>query len=112
VIKGKSLFSAPKDKVLDGVTRKSVLQVALQNGYEFFEKEIGPLELSSFDGAFLTSTSSKIMPIKKFWFGQDTNFSQKNFAVVENLETFEFGQITANLKMLMRLYDQSLDLLH
>lgn len=63
-MKDRTIIGAPKEKILDGVTMKHVLQTAVNHGYTIEERDIMPAELSSFDGAFFTSTSSKIMPIR------------------------------------------------
>jgi branched-subunit amino acid aminotransferase/4-amino-4-deoxychorismate lyase len=42
-----------------------VLRVALENNFQLVEDEIALSDIHEFDGAFLTSTSSKIMPLKK-----------------------------------------------
>ncbi len=61
-IKDKTLYSAPREKILEGVMRMAVLKVARDNGFEFVERDI-PLEsITEFDNTFVTSTSSKIMP--------------------------------------------------
>jgi branched-chain amino acid aminotransferase len=62
-MKGLTLFSPPASEILHGVTRKHVLAVAKQLGY-FCEEVAIPLDsITTYDGAFLTSTSTKIMPI-------------------------------------------------
>ncbi|RJQ33819.1 hypothetical protein C4556_03845 [Candidatus Parcubacteria bacterium] len=60
---GKTLYSAPEAVILQGVTRKAVLRVALDIGFVLEEKELRPDEVQEY-GAFLTSTSSKILPIR------------------------------------------------
>ena len=75
-IKGKVLYSPPEAHILLGVTRKIVLKVARENGFDVVEKELRPGELSRYDGAFLTSTSSGIMPVAsvgEFRFGARPN---------------------------------------
>lgn len=62
-IKNRTIFTPPESVVLPGVTRDKVLQVARKHGYEITEQNITPAELAGYDGAFLTSTSSKIMPL-------------------------------------------------
>lgn len=89
-IRGKTIFSPPEEKMLDGVTRKTVLQVARENGYEVVLRDIVPNDLGSFDGAFLTSTSSKILPVRK-------------------IDAFEYSVIPDALRQLMKLYDTFLD---
>lgn len=62
-IKDKQIFSPPESVILLGVTRDHVLKIAKQNGFELIEKEIKANELGDYNGFFLTSTSTKIMPI-------------------------------------------------
>ncbi len=85
-IQGKTLVSPPEEKILLGVTRKAVLQVAVQNGYEVVQKDIHPADLREYDGAFLTSTSAKILPIR-------------------SVDTFQFGEHPDALKKLMAVFD-------
>ena len=62
-IKGRTLFSPDEEEILLGVTRKAVLKVAADNGFAVEQKDIRPADLQEYDGAFLTSTSSGIMPV-------------------------------------------------
>jgi branched-chain amino acid aminotransferase len=64
-IKDKTLYSPPTSEILEGIMRKAVLKVALANGFKLEEKKIPLASISQYDGAFLTSTSSQIMPISK-----------------------------------------------
>jgi branched-chain amino acid aminotransferase len=63
-IKGKTVYSPPIEEILLGVTRDKVIKVAESNGFKIIEKDLPLAELASYDGLFITSTSSKIMPIK------------------------------------------------
>lgn len=65
VIKDKTIMGAPKKEILEGVTMKHVLSVAKANGFEVREGDITLRDLKNYDGAFFTSTSSKIMPLSK-----------------------------------------------
>ena len=64
-IEGTTLFSAPENEILLGVTRKAVLKVATDIGFKIEERDLTPENVSSYDGAFLTSTSSKIVPVRR-----------------------------------------------
>jgi len=64
-MKGHTIYTPREEEVLLGVTRKAVLHVAAKNGFNVEEKDIRPEDLSEYDGLFLTSTSSKIVPIRK-----------------------------------------------
>ena len=63
-IKDKTIYTPFEKDILLGVMRKTTLKVALKNGYRIVETNIKIDDLESYDGAFVTSTSSKIMPIK------------------------------------------------
>lgn len=63
-IKDKIIYTPLEKDILLGVTRKSLLKVAVENGYEIVEKDIKIDDIANFDGAFISSTSSKIVPIK------------------------------------------------
>ena len=70
-ISGKTIFSPPESEILLGVTRDNVIKVAKRGGYKVIEKPLPLNYLTNYDGLFLTSTSSKIMPIKSI---NDDNF--------------------------------------
>lgn len=63
-IKDKTIYTPFEKDILLGVMRKIMLKVALENKYSVIEKNIKLEDIKSYDGAFVTSTSSKIMPIK------------------------------------------------
>src|SRR3989344_710737 len=88
-IRGKTLYTAPDERILLGVTRDNVIQVAKQNGYEVEIAAVVHVDLKLYDGAFLTSTSSKIMPIKK-------------------VDQFEFASIVEPIHSLQAHYDEFL----
>lgn len=48
---------------MEGVTLMHVLEAAKKNGYDVEYRPIPLKDIATFDGAFLTSTSSKIMPL-------------------------------------------------
>lgn len=88
-IQDMTLFTPVKEKILDGVTRQTVISVAKIKGFTIKEENIPYSLLNSFDGAFLTSTSSKIIPITE-------------------IDTFKFT-IPSKLKELMQIYNQFLE---
>jgi branched-chain amino acid aminotransferase len=89
-IQGKTLISPPEEKILLGVTRKAVLKVAKDNGFAYEERPITWGEMMKYDGAFLTSTSTKIVPIR-------------------SADGEELPKSAPALKELMDLYDRFLD---
>lgn len=65
VMKDRTIISPPSAQILPGIMRSKVLQIAKSNSFEIIEQEIKPEDLSRYDGAFLTSATSKIMPISR-----------------------------------------------
>lgn len=63
-LKERTIVSPPEEDILLGVTRKAVLKAATKAGFEFRQAEIGMNEVANFDAAFITSTSSKILPVR------------------------------------------------
>lgn len=63
-IKDKTIYTPHELDILLGVMRKVMLKVALKNDYKIVETNIKFDDIKSYDGAFVTSTSSKIVPIK------------------------------------------------
>ncbi len=64
VTKNKELVTRPPDNsILNGVTRRSVASVAIENGYHFVERAFSLEEALSAAEVFLTSTTSNVMPV-------------------------------------------------
>jgi D-alanine transaminase/branched-chain amino acid aminotransferase len=63
-IAGKTIYSPDEKDILLGVTRKAMLKAAAGDGFELAVGDIGAEELGNYEGTFITSTSSKIVPIK------------------------------------------------
>jgi branched-chain amino acid aminotransferase len=51
--------------ILDGVNRKSVIQIAADLGYKVVERDIARSELYVADEAFLTGTAAELVPIRE-----------------------------------------------
>jgi len=88
-IKDKTIYTPPEKDILLGVTRKALLKVAVDNGYKVLEKSIKVEDISEYDGAFISSTPSKIVPIK-------------------NIDGQDLRSIPEELKKLMGLFDDFL----
>lgn len=88
-ITGTTLITPPRESVLEGVVRDVVLYLAKKHGFTVKEEKIPYIDLSMFDGAFLTSTSSKIMPLV-------------------HIDALRF-EIPEKVKELMKHYDAFLD---
>ena len=85
VIDGKIHTPTP-DCFLNGITRKTVINLAKARGYEVIERPIMPEELNNASEMFVTGTAAEVTPI----------------AQIAEDHTFEVGEITRNL---MQDYD-------
>lgn len=63
VMKGSKIYSAPKSNVLVGVTMMTLEKAIKNTAFSIQHKQIPYASLSSYDAAFLSSTSTKIIPI-------------------------------------------------
>jgi branched-chain amino acid aminotransferase len=84
-LKDNTIYSPPEEDILLGVTRDHVLKLAKEQGFEIVHRPIPLDSLSSYDAAFLTSTSAKILPIR-------------------SVNDFTFGELTLPLRNLIHLF--------
>lgn len=89
-IRDTTLYTPLLEHVLNGVTRQTVIACAREHGYTVREEMISFSTLFSFDGAFLTNTSGKIVPIR-------------------TVDGQTFPEIASEIKRLIKLYDEYLN---
>ena len=53
------------DCFLDGITRRTVIEIAKSKNIKVHERKISPKELSNFVGCFLTGTAAEITPVSQ-----------------------------------------------
>ena len=63
--KNEELHTPTPDCFLDGITRRTVIEIAKSKNIKVNERKISPDELSSFVGCFLTGTAAEVTPISK-----------------------------------------------
>jgi branched-chain amino acid aminotransferase len=51
------------DSFLDGITRRTVIEIAKSKNIKVHERKILPSELPNFVGCFLTGTAAEITPV-------------------------------------------------
>jgi len=51
------------DSFLDGITRRTVIDIAQSKGIKVNQRKISPTELSNFVGCFLTGTAAEVTPV-------------------------------------------------
>ncbi len=61
-IRDNALYSPPSKEILEGITRKKVLEIAFEKEIKVVHNPIPLKEASSFNACFITGTSPKILP--------------------------------------------------
>ncbi len=82
-----NLISAYEKDVLKGITRKYIIDTAIRNGLNYIEKDIDLSEISTFDSAFISGTSPKILPISE-------------------MDNVKFNVENENLRLLMQKFNE------
>ena len=63
--KNGDLHTPIPDSFLDGITRRTVIEIAKSKNIKVNERKILPEELSNFVGCFLTGTAAEVTPVSK-----------------------------------------------
>ena len=58
-----NLHTPIPDSFLDGITRRSLIEIAKSKNIKVIERKISPKELSNFVGCFLTGTAAEVTPV-------------------------------------------------
>lgn len=62
-VKDGVIHTPTPDCFLDGITRRSVIELARRRGYDIVERVVMPDELSSFSECFITGTAAEVTPV-------------------------------------------------
>ena len=66
VIKAGVIYTPPQAaSILDGINRKSCMQIARDLGYELVERDIARAEVALADEVFLTGTAAELTPLRE-----------------------------------------------
>ncbi len=89
-IKEETIISPPEEQILPGIMRAAVLDFAQKHGFKLKYQTISLNDLGLYDGAFVTSTSSKILPVR-------------------SIDSHIFGPIPTKLAVLIKQFSSYLD---
>ena len=64
--KNGELHTPTPDSFLDGITRRTIIDIAKSKNIKVNERKILPDELGNFEGCFLTGTAAEVTPVHKF----------------------------------------------
>ena len=62
---GRLITPPPTASILDGITRRSVIEIARDHEWEVVERDLARAELYQADEVFLTGTAAEIVPIRE-----------------------------------------------
>jgi branched-chain amino acid aminotransferase len=66
VVRDGTIYTPPHSaSILDGINRRSVIQIAGDLGYELVERDIARSELALADEVFLTGTAAELTPVRE-----------------------------------------------
>ena len=63
--KNGTLHTPIPDSFLDGITRRTIIDIAKSKNIKVEERKISPDELDNFEGCFLTGTAAEVTPVSK-----------------------------------------------
>lgn len=85
-VAGETIFTAPGNQVLPGITRQKAIETARNLQIEVIEKQIQFSEIQQFDAAFITGTSPKILPIRQI---DKIQFDHGNQLIIMLMKTYD-----------------------
>jgi len=65
VWEGRIITPPPAASILDGITRKSAIQIATDLGFEVIERDIARAELYTADEVYMTGTAAELVPVRE-----------------------------------------------
>jgi len=82
------------DCFLDGITRRTIIDIAKNKGFKIIERKIKLEELKNFDGCFLTGTAAEVTPVSQI--------GDYKFKVVKSINEFfdKYLEIVNNKKVI------------
>jgi len=89
-IKGHTLYTAPNDRVLSGITRQKIIEIAKSQGVEIVYKAVNYKELSDYEAAFISGTSPGVLSIRQI---QSQSFDANN-SLIKTIQQAFFRLIT------------------
>ena len=80
-----NLHTPIPDSFLDGITRRTVIDIANSKNIKVHQRKISPDELDNFEGCFLTGTAAEVTPVSQI---QDFNYKVCN-TIIDLSESYQ-----------------------
>ena len=65
IVRDGLIATPPPGAILDGVTRRSIMEIAGDLGYQVVERPLAPSELTLAEEVFLTGTAAELVPVRE-----------------------------------------------
>ena len=108
-IKNGEVYTSPLHQVLPGVTRGKIIEILREKGVPVHEEPIAAADLRSFDAAFISGTSPKVLPVSSVSGMQtgDRDSSSGPEAGPLSEDEMVYDVRNQTLRDLMRWYDEA-----
>lgn len=83
IVVGDTLVTPTTRAALPGITRRTVLEIAAEEGIEAVERDVWPMELHAADGAFVCGSGAGVVPIGSF---DGRSVTYPNHSLVERIQ--------------------------
>lgn len=84
-VKGNNLVSCPTSQILEGITRKKVLELCNKSPYHFIEETIDYNRLDLYEACFITGTSPKVLPVAEI---DNLHFEVNNPTIIHFMKSY------------------------
>jgi len=64
-VKGNEIHTPTPDCILDGITRRTAMELAERRGFKIIERTIMPEEMEDFEQCFITGTAAEVTPLSQ-----------------------------------------------
>ena len=92
-LKGETLFTAPDNSVLNGITRKHVIEICNEINIKIEYSFIAVKDIEKYDGVFMTGTSPMILPFSHV----DDKLFKVKFPLIERIRKLYIQRAEASL---------------
>ena len=94
-LKGEALTTAPDNVILNGITRKHILEICSENNIRVEFACVKADEIKEYDAVFITGTSPMVLPFCCI----DNNFFNVNIPLIERLRKLYLEKAEASVSM-------------
>jgi branched-chain amino acid aminotransferase len=95
LVQNGEIHTPTPDCFLDGITRKTVIELAKKRGFKVIERAIMPEELAKTTEVFLTGTAAEVTPVSEIQ-GQTFTVGAITRALIEDYDALVRGEVKAS----------------